>query len=303
MNNKVVLKIVAICAGVLLVFGVLGAVLAIVTIPDRLDDGKGFTFGGGEPFEYHKDEVLELDGITKINIDSVSTDVIFYQSDKNLEVTLDVKGYTRSETITLETEEIGNVLNVKVKYPKFTFGDWGGLNITDSLLQIGIPADYAESLYVSGVSCDIEIQDGISNVFTKLDLGTVSGTAKVSCEQIEYLEFDSTSGDLIVANTLIDMLSVDTTSGDIEVSNINSENGSINVNTVSGSVKIEYSALCKTKINTTSGDIELLVPAGSKMDLDYDSVSGDLSGDYSTSSDGVKLTVDTVSGDLHIENN
>ncbi|MEX1376826.1 MAG: DUF4097 family beta strand repeat-containing protein [Eubacteriales bacterium] len=303
MNNKVVLKIVAICAVVFLVFGILAAALAIYTIPKKLEEGKWPSFGGNEPFEYYKNEVLDIDGVSKINISTVSTDVVFYQSDKDLEITLDVQGYTRSETLTLETSKNDGVINVKIKYPKYNFGSWGGLNIIRGLLQIGIPASYSENLYVSGVGSNIKINDGISNSFAKLDLVTVSGDVRIDCEKISFIDFESTSGALTVENTLIDTISVDTTSGDISIDNIIGESGNINVSTISGSVKLDYDALCKTKIHTISGDVMLKIPADTKMDLDYSSISGDISGSYSPSSDGITVDVNTTSGDLNIEEN
>ena len=303
MNNKVVLKIVAICAVVFLVFGILAAALAIYTIPKKLDEGNWPSFGGNEPFEYYKQEVIDTDGVSKINISTVSTDVVFYQSEKDLEVTLDVQGYTRSETLTLETNKNDGVVNVEIKYPKYNFGSWGGLNITRGLLQIGIPASYSENLYVSGVSSNIKINEGISNSFSKLDIGTVSGDARIDCEKISFIDFQSTSGALTVENTLIDTVSVDTTSGDISIDNIIGESGNINVSTISGSVKLYYDALCKTNIHTISGDVTLIVPENSKMDLDYDSTSGDISGSYSTDADGITVDVNTTSGDLNIEEN
>ena len=115
MDNKVVLKIVVICAAVFLVFGILAAALAINSEIGTWRGEKFMSIGKGEPFEYHKNETFDLDGITQINIYTVSTDVVFYQSESELEITLNCSGYSNGETITLETYKIGSLINVKVK--------------------------------------------------------------------------------------------------------------------------------------------------------------------------------------------
>lgn len=297
MNNKVVLKIVVICAAVFLVFGILSAIFAVGTFTSADGKDRYLSIGRGEPFEYHKNETIDLDGVTQININTVSSDVVFYESDKELEVTLDCYGFSSAETITLEVKTIGSVVDVNIKYPK-TF--WGSLNITESQLQIGIPVGYDANVRVHGVSSEIKM-DQIENSFTELDLDTVSGNADVSFTQVDSLEFDSVSGDLVVIQTVLGNVNAHTTSGDMEIKNISSQNSSVRVDTVSGNVTIVYDALCETKINTTSGDVTLTIPSDSIIDLDYDSVSGDLRGNYNKNSDGVYVYVDTVSGNLNID--
>jgi len=300
MNNKVVLKILVICGAVFLVFGIIAAIFAAGTAARGWQNEKFFSIGRGEPFEYHKNENFDLDGVTQVNVGTVSTDVVFYQSDSELEVTLDCSGYTNKETITLETNQVGSVVNVKIKYPKYGWNSWGGINITQSLLQIGIPEDYAESVQVSGVSSEIRMNSHLANSFVQFDIDTVSGNADVQCLQIDVLEFDSTSGDLKVERTILNSVSADTTSGDMNIANVGSEGGKVGISTISGRVKIFYDELCETRVNTTSGDVQLDIPDDSKIDLDFDSVSGDVSGDYNKNSDGVSVNIDTVSGDLDI---
>ena len=298
MNKSVVLKIVAICAAVFLVFGIITAILAVGFAKNYTGDENYFRIGQkGEPFEYHKNEVLNLENINQINIDVVSSDVIFYESESELEVTLDCYGYTNAETVTLYTEKDGTTLKVQVKYPKLVFGN---LNITESLLQIGVPAGYAENISVNSVSADIIMKDYLKNSFEVFDVDTVSGDANIQCTAIDSLLFNSTSGRLTVSDTTVSYVTADTTSGDLDIKNISAESRKVSINTVSGKVSISYDKLCETVIDTTSGDVRLSIPGGVAIDLDFDSVSGDIDGNYTSNSNGIPVSIDTVSGDLII---
>ncbi|MBN2879157.1 MAG: DUF4097 family beta strand repeat protein [Clostridia bacterium] len=297
MNNKVVLKIVVICLAVFVVFGIIASIFIAQSIKDGLDGDGEFLISSREPFEYHKNDVFDLDGITKVNIITVSSDVTFYESEEQLEITLDCYGYTSTETVTLETEKIGSVINAKVKYPQMVFGN---LNITDSQLRVGIPADYAQDIKISGVSSDVSMESFLKNSFAELEVGTVSGDINIYCTQVDTLDITTTSGNITSQETVLGKVLVNTTSGDVELSNIDSEDNYVNVNTVSGSVNLHYDVLCETHINTTSGDISLTMPEDSVMKLDFDSVSGDINGEYSTNSAGTYVNIDTVSGDLNM---
>ncbi len=297
MNNKVVLKIVVICAAVFIVFGIIAAIFAVGTSWKEFYSEDRFSFGKGEPFEYHKNETFELNGITQIDIDTVSTDVVFYESDTELEITLDCKGYSRKESITLETDKNNNTITATVKYPD----DWWiGINITDSLLSVGIPSDYDKNIKIYGVSGSIFMDSPLSNSFEEIKVSTVSGDLDINCEKANVLDFNSTSGSLAVQKTVIGSLYADTTSGDINVSNMNSAEGDIVIDTISGRVYLVYDILCKTRIDTVSGDVTLDIPNDSIIDLNYNSVSGDINGSYNANTAGVFIRVNTTSGDLNI---
>ena len=297
MNNKVVLKIVVICAAVFVVFGIFAAIFAVGTSWDNFYSSERFSIGRGDPFEYHKNEEFDLDGVKKINIGTVSSDVILYESESQLEVTLDCKGYSKTESITLETEKVGSTINVTVKYPKVFFSSF---NLTEGVLQIGIPKDYAESIQIDGVSSRVEMNSFLKNSFDTFDVDTVSGDIYVSCTEIGTLKVSSTSGELDVEQTVLKTVNADTTSGDITISNLSSSSEKVDVDSTSGRITLSYDELCETRVNTVSGDVTLSIPADTKIDLDFDSVSGDLRGDYNKSSEGIYIYVDTTSGDLTI---
>jgi len=297
MNNKVVLKIVAICAAIFVVFGIVTAILAARLAPSEWTEGN-WTIGGGEPFEYHKDEYVDLDGVTQINVDTVSTDVTFYESDSQLEVILDCEGYTNSEPIKLEVTQSGSIVNAVIEYPKVF---WGSLSITKSSLMVGIPADYSDRIFVDGVSSRVLLEGIGNNEFQEIKIHTVSGDVFIKCESIDMLSLNSVSGDLNVRQTMINSLEADTTSGDVDISSLSSDCVSVKVDTVSGRINLVYDSLCQTNIDSTSGNVTLDIPDDAKIDLDFDSTSGDVKGDYNKSSEGVYVKVDTTSGDLTIE--
>ena len=297
MNNKVVLKIVAICAAIFVVFGIVTAILAVRIAPGEWTEGN-WTIGRGEPFEYHKDEYVDLDGVTQINVDTISTDVTFYESDSQLEVILDCEGYTNGEPIKLEVTQSGSIINAAIEYPKVF---WGNLSITKSSLMIGIPADYSEGIVVDGVSSEVFLEGISKNEFQEIKIYTVSGDVFIKCESIDMLKLNSVSGDLNVRQTMINSLDVDTTSGNVDISSLSADCARVNVNTVSGRINLVYDSLCPTNINSTSGDVTLDIPSDTKIDLDFDSTTGDVNGDYNKSSEGVYVKVDTTSGDLTIE--
>lgn len=303
MNKNVVLKIVAICAGVFIVFGALAAILAVKLSPAvwekgyNFEDGNFFAIGSREPFEYHEEKSFELDGITQINIDTVSSDVDISVSASTADVVYDAHGYAAEDAVKLVCEKRGNVLFIKIEYPKFS----RGLSIIQGLLQIGIPESYSGSISIDSVSADINTYGQLNNTFDELQVDTVSGDLNFECIELERFGFHSVSGRATFTAKINGEVFVDTISGDVDIKTVNSGNAKVGVDTVSGKVKVGYDVVCNTDIDTISGDVTLDLPSDVKIDLDFDSTSGDLDGDYNKSSEGEYVQVDTVSGDLTIQ--
>ena len=118
-----------------------------------------------------------------------------------------------------------------------------------------------------------EIAASMPGMINNLEIGTVSGSARIFAPQIGSFEADSTSGEI--------SLSVET-------------------------------APEKLDIDTVSGDVDLYLPEAAGFELRFDTVSGSLDGEIPCKTDDKtyifgdasgSYRVETVSGNLRIEPN
>ena len=163
-----------------------------------------------------------------------------------------------------------------------------------------------------------------------LKVNGVSSEASVEGFEGEF-EFNSVSGDLAL-NNLTGPVKINTVSGDVSGSHLA---GPLDLKTVSGDVSLTESSLPTINANTVSGDLDLRTPLADGP-YHFKSVSGDVrltaapetrctvelhgvSGDFSTAfpvsrsshghgsltadvqGGGVKVCLNTVSGDLSLE--
>jgi lia operon protein LiaG len=146
----------------------------------------------------------------------------------------------------------------------------------------------------------------------QLNLMTVSGDIKIEELIAEKIRTSSTSGDIIVNDYTGDM-DANSTSGDISLTD-GRENEDVDASTVSGDILIEQDAVSDMKLGSTSGDIRVKLPEDSQFYLDINTVSGDIKQDFSLKvfssgrrdlegevGDGEdRIMVSTISGDVTI---
>jgi lia operon protein LiaG len=184
-----------------------------------------------------------------------------------------------------------------------------GFNIERTTMDIYIPEIMLEEFKINVVSGDVIMQDIET---AQLNLKTVSGDIKIEELIAEKIRTSSTSGDIIVNDYTGDM-DASSTSGDISLTD-GRENEDVDASTVSGDILIEQDAVSDMKLGSTSGDIRVKLPEDSQFYLDINTVSGDIKQDFSLKvissgrrdlegevGDGdERIMVHTVSGDVTI---
>ncbi len=184
-----------------------------------------------------------------------------------------------------------------------------GINIERTTMDVYIPEIILEEFKINVVSGDVIMQD-IETAL--LDLKTVSGDIKVEKLIAEIIRVGSTSGDIIVKD-YTGNIDAGSTSGDIGLIG-GSDNEDLDASTVSGDISIDQDAVSDMKIGSTSGDVKISLPEDSQFYLDVSTVSGDIKHDFSIKiissgrrdlkgtigDSGSRIMINTVSGDVTI---
>jgi lia operon protein LiaG len=184
-----------------------------------------------------------------------------------------------------------------------------GINIERTTMDIYIPEIILEEFKINVVSGDVIMED-IETAL--LNLKTVSGDIKIEELAAEKIRAGSTSGDIIVRDYTGD-IDAGSTSGDISLLD-GIDNEDVEASTVSGDIFIEQNAVSDMKLGSTSGDVRISLPEDSQFYLDISTVSGDIKHDFSikvissgrrdlegTIGDGEdRIMISTVSGDVTI---
>ena len=149
-----------------------------------------------------------------------------------------------------------------------------------------------------------EVRVEASAMSGKIDIDTTSGAVTLLACACAELDVDTTSGALRAETTAVSgEINVETASGSVVLTGL-PEGCRANVDTTSGDVALRYDEKPgEIEVETTSGDVTLSVPQGTELDMDFDSDSGDFSGELHFTPNGVKVRVETASGDLKIEGN
>ncbi len=184
-----------------------------------------------------------------------------------------------------------------------------GINIERTTMDIYIPEIILEEFKIKVVNGDVIMED-IETAL--LNLNTVSGDIKIEELAAEKIRAGSTSGDIIVRDYTGD-IDAGSTSGDISLLD-GIDNEDVEASTVSGDIFIEQNAVSDMKLGSTSGDVRISLPEDSQFYLDISTVSGDIKHDFSikvissgrrdlegTVGDGEdRIMISTVSGDVTI---
>jgi len=302
---KKIVLIVVVLVAVFVTFGIFSGLLL-----HRNDDNWGSFYIGDKDetaTDINQSATLDADGLDRIVVDTVSSEVILYTVDgDDIEVTLSGVSYSRAGAIELVTDIRGDVAYIEVKYPNgnsyktfrdffrnFNFNDISSFRFDDGELEIGVPTSYNEQLSISTVSGNIT-DSGDDLPLDKIKISTVSGNATIDNFLCEDIDLDTVSGDF-----------------DIYMESINgSFNGVSGDLIISGEVLVE-----EFKFDSVSGDGSFIVEDEINLEIDFDSVSGDFKCDYPViigsqdfnslnakigNGEG-KLKVDTVSGDVSID--
>jgi len=257
-----------------------------------------------------KTKNFSAEGVEKVNIDIVSTDINIIASDgENIKVHFygEVSTNIRKDIPELAAYVSGDQLYIEIIHPKTIFI---GVNIWRTNMDIYIPGNSIDDIEINTVSADTNIEDLEIDDFV---YSSVSGDFKARSLFARDLKLESTSGSFDIKD-YAGNIDINVTSGDI-VLNGGSDNDSIGVITVSGAVNIEQlEEFSSMNAETTSGDVEIKLFKDAQFYLNASTVSGDINNEFSikisssgrrglegtVGSDDMAIIVSTTSGDINI---
>ncbi len=253
-------------------------------------DSNGIVLSEGDRTDINVERSIEVSNVSILKVKGISSDIEIIPETRD-DVKIIMKGYHFSDPgynePELMTNKNGNTLDIEIKHSKSN----NFLNRLSLELTILIPETYEESLEVSTVSGDVNLQFAS---FEKLSVNTVSG-------------------DVTTKNVTVDRSSMGSTSGNID---LRGYSGKLNAQTISGDVDVEYSKITEgATINTTSGSVNVLVPKVESFGINLSSISGDVESDHAlvvqkmsekkiiAGTDNYEHVIDvsTVSGDIDLK--
>lgn len=178
----------------------------------------------------------------------------------------------------------------------------GALDVETTSGGISVLSCGAASLDLESSSGNILAEAAVAD--GELIAEATSGRAEIRGSACRELKLEATSGDVSAERTTVnDKAKAATSSGSVTLTGLPG-GCRADVETTSGDVTLRFDGKPgEINVETSSGDVTLSVPRGTELDMDYDSASGQLSGELHFTPKGVKVRVETSSGDLLIEGN
>lgn len=253
---------------------VITAIVAVVAL--GLATIIGFAAGGFSPRQFGRSGIavderktLSLDGIDLVSIVWVSGKVrIVEGAGRSVEAWVHgTVGTGNPDAVPhLFAERSGSTADIHLerKSPVSIGFFWN-----DLVLEVSVPAGFANKLTVKAVSADVEVAD---HTYSGLELSTTSGDVKVGAVRAADFRISTTSGSLSVARVAAQRTEISSVSGDVEVKSMT---GDTNLRTTSGSAILAFAAVPgRINAGSTSGDMTITLPSDAQFDLDARSTSG-----------------------------
>jgi hypothetical protein len=274
MDDSMLKRVVLVAAAVAVVAG---AAIAVIGLLGGVGPRQAAGMVAGGRIEVDQARSLLLEGVRRIEIDVVSSDVTVIESTDGA-VNARLHGTVSSSRSTVEPELIattqGGTASIRV--------DHKSLNVvmgwyrSDLKLEVAIPRGYRGGLVIHGVSSDVELPSGWT--YTALEVTTVSGDVDLGAFTADTFRNRTVSGDLEAPAASAKSVDLGTTSGRITVGGLT---GDVGARTVSGDLRLDWRAFQGSiDVSTTSGSVSLGIPAGSDFHLDAGSTSGRITSDH-----------------------
>jgi lia operon protein LiaG len=314
MENSVLKHVVRVVIAIVVVAGATVAVIALLGGVTPRETGA--VAGAGGRIEVDQVQNLPLDGVQRIDISVVSSDVTVTDSTDG-KVNAHLHGSVSSTRSAAEPELVaesrGSTVSLRVDHKSVNV--LTGWYRSDLQLEVAIPKSYRGELVIHGVSADVALPAG--RTFTALEVTTVSGDVELGASTVKSFACHTISGSLEAPALSSASVELASTSGKMTVGGLT---GSLTARTVSGDLAFTWAAFSgSVDVGTTSGSVTLGIPAGSGFRLDAGSTSGRITSDHpvtvrgSTSGPGKhsltgdvgsgagSVRVRTVSGGIRIE--
>ena len=264
--NDTLKKIVLITATVAVVsLGIATILFFTTSMKGRWEPKDGITVDERKTFS--------LEGITEINVQTSSTDVLVGKSEgSSIEVYLNGTVHTsRSEAMpTLTAEQTGDLLEITTKRKNgqhFILGFYSG----DLVLEIGVPEQYRNRLVVRTSSGDVDI---IDQNLSELSVDTSSGDIQLRSVQAATVSMKSSSGDQEAEDLQAEYSELTSTSGDLRVGDLQ---GGAKVKSSSGEITMSYLEFnADLEVQSSSGDVKLFLTEAAQFRLEAKASSGDI---------------------------
>lgn len=209
-----------------------------------------------DQFKIDIEKTISNNGINKINVKSVSSDIKIIPIKTN-DIKVHLYGSASSEKSSpkLEIDTEQDSLNIKINHNNSKIQLFNA-NFYDLKLDVYIPEKYSDSLKLS----------------------TVSGKIQVNNMNFDKFESDSVSGGLNLSKVSFNEMKFTTTSGDANLKDIH---GSVNYHSVSGRLDAVISKYdSNITISTISGNSSVVFPNNAEFELNFKTTSGDFHCDF-----------------------
>ena len=233
---------------------------------------------------------LALDSFDRIEVDVLAADIRLTTGDSwSL-------SYDLSEKEPLEQlGVVGSTLYVETRFDPLERPDLiGGWHVT-----ITVPEGTALSdVELSSIAGEVSVQDLTCD---EVSLGSTAGSITAQQLQAREAEAESISGNLSLLAIQADSLEAESTSGKLE---LEGTFGELETSTVSGSTAITAAITGSAEIESVSGGIGLTLTAPASIQASSVggvTLNGDKQGRSLTTSGGVPVEIESVSGKIAIE--
>lgn len=200
---------------------------------------------------------------------------------------------------------IGKTLGRVLNFARIC-GDTVRLMLPDQLEQINLQTASGDvevtglrqkNLSLFTTSGDVELSGCTAD---SVHIHTTSGDLDASGCTFTKVQLNSTSGDMEM-NIHADQVTANTTNGDLELSG---QLGWLKLNTVNGDVNVEVEGpgFEGTITNTVSGDVSFILPLDVIPCVETATVSGGVSITCHDRNSAIPLRINTVSGDISVDN-
>jgi len=228
------------------------------------------------------DEVYSYQGLTKIDVRTISSDVNILNTDED---SIRVVIYGRDNKNISVTTDV-NQLKIDIDNRNVCIGICFSMN---DRVDVYVPNNYQNELNIKTTSGDINVGSYKANNFI---IKSISGDIIVDASR--NLKANSTSGNIKVGTANNPSLS--SISGDIRIKNATN---SLKLKTTSGNVKLGTVYLTKNStISSISGDIT--IEKINEVYIDASTLSGDIDIFSNSRKADIVLKIKTTSGDIEI---
>lgn len=149
--------------------------------------------------------------------------------------------------------------------------------------------------FMSNSKVEITIPENVTNLKIKCTSGDISCVDEVENIKIKNIELESTSGD-VETDCISEKLCLKSTSGDIRFLG---EAEYIDISTTSGDIDVILNGGKNARFDSVSGDIEITA-YHTTVNANLHTVSGKIRNKEKNDTNGVIVSVNTVSGDIEL---